>query len=334
MVKRVYSHSSKVLNFEFVQNKEDFIVEEKPITFTNKGNFLILKVKKINMDTWDLIDILSKFLNIYSNEIGYAGLKDKKATTTQYISVPKRFTKKLKEFSHKKIEILDSFLHNKSLNIGDLKGNHFKINLYKVSATDLTYIQRRLKKVSKTGLLNYFGFQRFGIDIEENLEKAKRLIEGDLFIKDRKLKKMLIMAYQSSFFNSWLVNRFKLSNENFFDLMEGDVFYDIRRVKYFTPKSLSNHILESYSLKEIVPTGLLPGRRAFRAISKAREIEKKYDDEYIQEKGYRREAIVYPKNIDCKYNKDEEKCSLSFLLPKGSYATVLIEAIANKNFSS
>ncbi|MGM0519242.1 MAG: tRNA pseudouridine(13) synthase TruD [Campylobacterota bacterium] len=333
MVKRVYSHSSRVLNFEFVQNKEDFIVQETPIYFTQKGNFLILKIKKTNMDTWELIDIFAKFLNIFSNEIGYAGLKDKKATTTQYISIPKRFTKNIKGFSHNKIEILETYLHNKSLNIGDLKGNHFKINLYKVSVDDLNYIQRRLKVITKKGLLNYFGFQRFGIDMQENLIKAKKIIDGDLFVKDRKLNKMLIMSYQSSFFNSWLVHRFKASNE-FFDLIDGDVFLDVKKDKYFTPKSLNEAIINSYINKDIIPTGLLPGRRVFRAIGHARQIEKKFDDEYVQEKGYRREAIVYPKDIDCKYSNDLQKCTLSFSLPKGSYATVLIEAIANKNFSS
>ena len=333
MVKRVYSHSSKVLNFEFVQNKEDFIVEEKPIYFTKKGNFLILKVKKNNMDTWELIDVFAKFLNIFSNEIGYAGLKDKKATTTQYISIPKRFTKQIKSFKHNKIEILDTCLHNKSLNIGDLKGNHFKINLYKVSLNELNYIQRRLKRVTKNGLLNYFGFQRFGIDLEQNLEKAKRIVDGDLFIKDRKLNKMLIMSYQSSFFNSWLVQRLKISKD-FFDLLDGDVFLDVKKDKYITPKFLNESIVNNFKAKDIIPTGLLPGRRVFRAIGEAREIEKRFDNEFIQEKGYRREAIVYPKDIDCKYSNDEQKCTLSFLLPKGSYATVLIEAIANKNFSS
>ena len=56
-------------------------------------------------------------------------------------------------------------------------------------------------------------------------------------------------------------------------------------------------------------------------------IEQKYDDLYIQEKGYRREAIVFPKDITCKYDAAKKMCSLDFILPKGSYATEVIAEI-------
>ena len=70
MIKRVYPQNNKTLNFQFFQNEEDFIVEEQAIKFSNQGNFLALKIKKQNCDTWELIDKIAKFLNIYSNEIG------------------------------------------------------------------------------------------------------------------------------------------------------------------------------------------------------------------------------------------------------------------------
>ena len=184
MIKRVYPANDKVLNFKFVQNDVDFIVEEQPIKFSSYGNFLILKIKKQNCDTWELIDRLSKFLGVYSSDIGYAGLKDKRATTIQYISIPKKYQKEIKNFKSKKIEILDTFLHNKKLNIGDLKGNRFKINLHELELEELFHIEKLLKFVSKNGFPNYFGYQRFGKDVKENLEKAKDLLFGDAIIKD------------------------------------------------------------------------------------------------------------------------------------------------------
>jgi tRNA pseudouridine13 synthase len=63
------------------------------------------------------------------------------------------------------------------------------------------------------------------------------------------------------------------------------------------------------------------------------KIESKYDDSYIQEKGYRREAVVFPKDILCKYDATKKICSLDFVLPKGSYATVFVEFLANRNFN-
>lgn len=332
MIKRVYKNNDKTLNFKFSQNEDDFIVDEEGIRFSNSGNFLVLKVQKTNMDTWELIDRLANFLGVYSNEIGYAGLKDKRATTTQYISIPKKFSKQIKQFRHKKIKILESFIHNKKLNIGDLKGNRFKINLFDVEIEDINHIQKILKQISRNGMPNYFGYQRFGKEVSENLQKAEDIISGELLMKDKKLSKMLIAAYQSQYFNSWLVYRLNGSSE-FFDLLSGDVFYEVKNDKYFTPKNISEKVKNDFKSNKISVTGLLPGRKVFRALGDARFIEEQYDNELIVDKGYRREAIVYPQNVSCNYKKDEKKCTLEFTLPKGSYATVLIENLANRNFS-
>ena len=332
MIKRVYPSNDKVLNFKFVQNDVDFIVEEQPIKFSSYGNFLILKIKKQNCDTWELIDRLSKFLGVYSSDIGYAGLKDKRATTIQYISIPKKYQKEIKNFKSKKIEILDSVLHNKKLNIGDLKGNRFKINLHELELEELFHIEKLLKFVSKNGFPNYFGYQRFGKDVVDNLAKAKDVVYGEELVKDKKLSKMLVAAYQSSFFNAWLVERLKLSKD-YFDLIDGDIFLDLEKDKIFTPKAITANILNDFKNSKITPTGLLPGRKVFKAMGKARQIEEKYDDLYVQEKGYRREAIVFPREISCKYDAANKVCTLDFILPKGSYATVLVEFLANRNFS-
>lgn len=329
-MKRTFLQKYKPLDFNFYQNKEDFIVTEEPIAFTNKGNFIVLKIKKENLGTWDLLEKLAKGLNIYEHELGYAGLKDKNATTTQYISIPKKYSKELKKFRHGKITILDTCLHASKLNIGDLKGNSFTINLHNVSKEDVIIIEQRLKEISKIGMPNFFGFQRFGKDIKENLAKAKQIIEGELKIKDAKLEKMLISAYQSDLFNRWLEKRIALSNEQF-GLLKGDVFMQLKDEKLFTPKGITPAILDDFHAQKIVPTGLLCGRNVFRSMAEARVIEEKFDDMTVTQKGLRRVALVYPKEVNVQYNAKEQQCKLSFFLPKSSYATVLIENIQNKN---
>ena len=333
MIKREFLQNHKPINFKFYQNVDDFIVEELPIKFAGRGNFIIAKIKKKQLGTWDLIESLGNGLRVYENELGYAGLKDKNATTTQYISIPKKYSKDLKNFRHNKIEILETTLHGTKLNIGDLKGNKFEINLHEVKEEDVGKIEKILKQISQVGMPNYFGFQRFGFEGKENLEKARKYIYEDLIIKDRKISKMLVSAYQSDFFNKWLVQRLKISDNNF-KALNGDVFRDYSKDTFFTPKNLNENILKDFEAKKIVPTGLLPGRQAFRSMREARIIEEKYDDTYIQEKGYRRDAIVYPKDVSVNYNKQTKKCKLKFSLPKGSYATVLIENIANRNLKA
>lgn len=330
MIKREFIQKHKPLNFKFHQNVDDFIVEELPLKFAGRGNFIIAKIRKRSLGTWDLLEKLSKGLRIYENELGYAGLKDKNATTTQYISIPKKYSKDLKNFKHNKIEILDTTLHGTKLNIGDLLGNRFEINLHDVRFEDVGKIEKVLKDIEKIGMPNYFGFQRFGHDGKENLEKARKYIYEDLIIKDKKLSKMLISQYQSDFFNKWLVQRVKMSKESF-AILSGDVFRVYATDKFFTPKNLSDQMKKDFLTKKIVPTGLLPGRKAFRSMYEAGKIEQKFDDTYIQEKGFRRDALVYPKDIEVNYDEKNKRCKLKFSLPKASYATVLVENIANRN---
>ena len=157
------------------------------------------------------------------------------------------------------------------------------------------------------------------------------MVEGELFIKDKKLKKFLVSVYQSDKFNQWLcerVNISKASKNSTFELLDGDVMIG-EDDKLFTPKSPS---VKDFTDKKIAPTGLLVGREVFRARDKARAIEEKYDDEHLAEKGLRRRAWIYPESLTCKYIRSDSVMELSFTLVKASYATIFIENIANRNF--
>ena len=113
-MQRYYPNVTSKVDFRFTQNEDDFIVEEQPIRFKNQGNFLVLKVIKKNQNTWDLIEKMANFLKCYPNEIGYAGLKDKHATTTQYITIPKKEEAKPKP--PRKIKIKNKRKETASLN--------------------------------------------------------------------------------------------------------------------------------------------------------------------------------------------------------------------------
>ena len=331
---REYLQNGEVMEFDFEQNEKDFIVDEIPhVDYKkNKGNFLILHIKKVEMTTWDMIAVFAKVLNIPAEKIGYAGLKDKHATTTQYISVEVKFEKALKKFRHKQIHIIGTYKHNHSIRMGDLAGNRFHIKLYGVDNIEAGRIDKLSRKAAKSGLPNYFGYQRFGRD-GDSIEQAKAMINDEIHIEDTKLKKFLISIYQSVFFNDWLRERVLLSrekNDGKYMLLNGDI-YQTAEGKIFTPKQKPTKDFEE---AKVMPTGLLCGRDVFRARDEARVIEEKYDDMFLYEKGLRRPAIIFPKEIESKYNKDFGIYSIAFTLPKGSYATVFLENIANRNFKA
>ena len=329
---REYLENKDIINFTFEQNKDDFVVDEIPLPFKGNGNFAVLHVKKVELTTWDMIAAFAEFLNLSAEKIGYAGLKDKHATTTQYISVEAKYEKQLKKFKHPQIKILKTTRHTHSIRMGDLTGNRFSINLFGVSQIEAGQIEKLARKSEKNGLPNYFGYQRFGRN-EDSIEQARTMIAGDLHINDAKLKKFLVSVYQSLYFNNWLKERILLSREKNggkFMLLEGDVYLS-NEEKLFTPKKMPQKDFETH---KVIPTGLLPGRGVYRARGQAREIEERYDDEFLYDKGLRRAALVYPRELKLTYKNNFDILNISFTLPKGSYATVFLENIANKNFQA
>jgi len=324
---RVFLLKHESINFIFSQNRNDFIVDELfDKEFAKKGTFLILHVKKVNLTTWELIDIIASYLSISTSQIGYAGLKDKYATTTQYLSLPQSYERQLKKFYHKQIQILETFKSKKKISIGDLSANKFTVTLRDVDSIKAGKIDKIANKLQKVGFPNYFGYQRFS---DDSIKQARQMIDGDIFIKDKKVSKFLISVYQSYKFNQWLSQRVQMSIDDgldYFKLLSGDVMTD-GCGKVFTPKS---PLLKEFLSKSVTPTGLLAGRRVFRARGDARQIEELYDDEFLDAKGLRRDAWIYPRELNCKYTPATFSMRLDFILPKASYATVFIENIANK----
>ncbi|WP_457564303.1 tRNA pseudouridine(13) synthase TruD [Caminibacter sp.] len=342
----IFAHAP--INFHFNKNSENFVVEEIPLyPFAHTGEWLMLKVRKKGLSTPEMINKISAATGVKARDIGYAGLKDKAGMTIQWISIPRKYRDRIKNFENKQIKILEQDLHRNKLKIGHLKGNKFFVRLKKVLPVDAKKIDNVLKEIKKYGMPNFFGYQRFG-KYGNNFEEAKKIIEGDKFVKNRRLEKLLISAYQSKLFNDWLRERINLSNifdlsekelkmagfskeiikfvknqKHPFKLLPGDVMSHYPVGKYFY---LENDESERFLNKDITVTGLLPGKKAMRAKDFAREIEEKYD-EPIPANGDRRAAWIFPEIIDKKYLKDYAQYEIVFTLPKGAYATVLLDIL-------
>jgi tRNA pseudouridine13 synthase len=347
------SHSA--IDVYFKQSKEDFVVTEIPLyEFSGEGEHLIVKIRKKDLSTWDMVNILSDHIGVKSRDIGYAGLKDKNAMTVQYISLEKKFEQKLESFEHSQIKILEKTYHNNKIRIGHLKGNHFFIRLKRVEPIHRAKLDKAFEMIQKNGMANYFGFQRFGLD-KDNHEKGKQVIEGTLKVRNRKLKQMYINAYQSFIFNTWLSKRIEISKllENFdakelqsqiplsleslkvaqkqthpFKILEGDVFshYPYGRIFYVENTQEES---EKFALQDRVPTGLLVGKKVKTALHDALVFEKEFI-QTIPEQGSRRFAWVFPQNMSAQYNEEKNWYEVQFELPKGSYATELLSQLLNK----
>lgn len=355
---RFYSLSHSSIDFHFRQTPRDFVVEEVPLyEFCGEGEHLVLFVRKKGISTLELISMIAKYLGIKNKEIGYAGLKDKHAMTKQYISLHKKYEAQMDAFEHEDVKILSKTYHNNKIRIGHLSGNKFYIKLKKVNPTSGRKIDEALKIIAAYGMPNYFGYQRFGTDGNNHID-GEKIAKGEKKERNPKVKQLLINAYQSHLFNLWLSRRLEINTlvQNF-DVKELEPLLNMPQEELLKMKAqkhpfklISGDIMEHYphgrlfefcgeendfarfNERDISVTGLLCGKKVKLATGMAREIEKDFDDE-INEDGARRYAWVFPKDIDGRYKDEEAQYELNFYLPKGSYATVLIEEIAKRKIN-
>lgn len=358
-MERQYYLSHSPIDFYFRQSPRDFVVDEIPLyPFSGEGEHLVLHVRKKNLSTWQMIDIFSNHLGIKGRDIGYAGLKDKNAQTKQYISLPRKFESVLENFEHEGIKILDKTYHNNKIRVGHLKGNRFFIRLKKVNPTAAVKIQEALKMIKQYGMPNYFGFQRFGLD-GENYKKGEAILAGSLKERNKKLAQFYVNAYQSYLFNGWLARRIQISKlvESFdteqlsghinlpleelkimkaqkhpFKLIHGDVMMHYPYGKIFHYES--DEEVERFNKRDISFTGLLSGKRATRSVGLAETIERDYDAITSGIDGARRYGWIFPEEIEGEYKENDAWFELHFTLPKGCYATVLIEEIAKREIQT
>ncbi|MBB3107113.1 tRNA pseudouridine13 synthase [Psychrobacter luti] len=166
----------------------DFVVNEiLPLDFTGEGEHLWLHIEKLGMNTAYLAKLLSEWAEIPLRDVGYSGLKDRHALTTQWFSlrIPKKQLPE-SEFApvdisaNESLTILAQHWHNKKLNRGTHRANQFIITLRDIQFSDFdtaapmleqllsakesdkSAVEQHLAHISTTGVPNYFGPQRFG----------------------------------------------------------------------------------------------------------------------------------------------------------------------------
>ncbi|MGC8914677.1 MAG: tRNA pseudouridine(13) synthase TruD [Thermosulfidibacteraceae bacterium] len=312
---------------------EDFLVEEIPLyQFTRKGEHVILKIKKRNLTTFDVIKQIASFLKIPEKLIGYAGLKDKVSVSIQHISIPKNILgEKLdtlrKHLEERGISVLDITEHRNKLRPGHLKGNIFTIKVKEVD--NVEKVLSKLRELERYGILNYFDEQRFGKD---NIEKAISLLKEEQNKKINPYKKrLLVSSLTSLIFNEYVDERL---NRELVRVLKGDIIFDQKSFKLGKAKEESEITINT------IPTGPIWGSHMIEPENDIlREIEyrilekyglKKGDFRKLKNKGTRRPIKVYPEMLDVVEVRKKE-LTIRFFLPKGSYATLILKELERVN---
>ncbi|ORX91940.1 tRNA pseudouridine synthase D [Basidiobolus meristosporus CBS 931.73] len=141
---------------KFQRKRNDWNVAE--------GDFCRFVLHKENKDTMEAVNMLSKVMKMSSKIFSYAGTKDKRGVTAQWVTAyhvkPERLlglNKRLRGMQ------LGNFGYCKNkLDLGDLKGNRFSIVLRDVTVDSQEIIDQAVTTIKDKGFINYFGMQRFG----------------------------------------------------------------------------------------------------------------------------------------------------------------------------
>lgn len=297
---------------------EDFIVKEVlPDGFIREsGDFEVYSLVKRLMNTLDCIKLIIKEWN--TSEVGYCGLKDKHGVTTQYLTV-----KKGHEFTRDNFKVRYVGKAVKHLARGDNLGNDFIITL-QVTPDEIALIKKNESRV-RGGYINYFDVQRTSRELP-HISFTHYLLEGDYktallryYVNKSKLSnKKARFAYRECFKNwddpvkCYSILKGLVSELVLRPLKEAGVKLDyFSAIKKIPPSELELLVAGHQALlwnndpTPKLPVISLPLFRLKRAGS--------------------REVIVKPKNLKISYASDE--VIVSFFLPKGAYATILVKEL-------
>ncbi|GHQ23045.1 tRNA pseudouridine(13) synthase TruD [Helicobacter pylori] len=362
-----YNHAS--IDFHFNPSARDFCVHEVPLyEFSNTGEHAVIQVRKSGLSTLEMLQIFSQILGVRIAELGYAGLKDKNALTTQFISFPKKYAPLLEKNTHnlqeRNLKILSLNYHHNKIKLGHLKGNRFFMRFKKMTPLNAQKTEQVLEQIVQFGMPNYFGPQRFG-KFNDNHQEGLKILQNQTKFAHQKLNAFLISSYQSYLFNALLSKRleiskiisafsikenlefFKQKNLNInpntlkalknqahpFKILEGDVMCHYPYGKFFDALELEKES-ERFLKKEVAPTGLLDGKKALYAKNLSLEIEKEFQHNLLSSHaktlGSRRFFWVFVENVTSQYIKEKAQFELGFYLPKGSYASALLKEIKHE----
>ena len=142
-----------------------------------KSKFLWFIVQKMGMTTIDTANILAAKLKIPRHLVSYAGLKDKRAVTTQAMSCPASVSHQFRDLHLTRIDVRNLRYTKRPIQIGDLWGNRFTILLRDIEV-DCPNVCEIARDLLEKPLLNYFGVQRFGVLRPSTHLIGKALVKG------------------------------------------------------------------------------------------------------------------------------------------------------------
>lgn len=173
-------------NADFRTVPDDFVVVETVAEeFSGDGEHLCLQIRKRDQNTRWVAAALAQHFGLAERDVGYCGMKDRRAVTTQWFSVRLPVVGNASEYTaHWPLpgcEVLQVTRNRRKLRRGGHATNAFTVTL-RNCAGDHQALEQRLSTIGSNGVPNYFGEQRFGID-------GGNLVAADKILRERNIDK-------------------------------------------------------------------------------------------------------------------------------------------------
>lgn len=330
-------HGEAVLRARMRTEAADFRVDElDSFEPSGEGEHWLIRLEKTNANTAWVANQLARWAGIAPMGVGYAGLKDRHAVTTQRFSLhlPKRQAPDVESLAIEGVRCVETHWHSRKLGRGALAGNRFAIRLRAVVG-DRDAIETRLDLIARQGVPNYFGSQRFGRD-GGNIEAAKRMFSGVRVRREQ--RSILLSAARSGLFNAVLAERIRQGNWNLGVI--GEVWILDGRGSIFGPEpaDAQSELDERCARGEIHPTGPLWGRGALRCADSCAALESSIVSSAwadvcagLEQAGLnqeRRALRLMPRDLTREWGEAGDLL-LRFSLPSGCYATAVLDALGD-----
>jgi tRNA pseudouridine13 synthase len=321
----------------FVSSPETFLVEEIPAYLpAGDGEHTYLWIEKKNLTTLDVVGKLARVLGVQAHDIGYAGMKDRRATTRQWLSLSGVDPARAQEAMVEGVQILATGRHRNKLRAGHLHGNRFEVVLTDLAVDEGAALTCALADLAAKGVPNRYGHQRFG-SAGDNVEVGLAILRGTRRESDSRRRKLLLSAVQSAVFNRILDLRAK--DGGLLVVRSGDILEKVASGGQFSSTDIAADQVR-VDAGVVVPTAPLPGGRVRTPErgSVARALEDRAlaelcigPDELGQVgrslPGTRRPVVVKVTLDEPAVSEEAGGLRLRFSLPPGSYATVVLEAL-------
>lgn len=332
-----FAHGKPPLRGVLKEAPGDFLVDEiLAYPLDGAGEHLYLRVRKRGLNTVDVARELALWAGVEQAAVGFAGLKDRHAVTTQYFSIRlPRGDRGDALPSSGDWQVLDSTWHRHKLRRGELAGNRFVLCLRHLQG-DRAKAEKRLQVIRTEGVPNFFGPQRFGGNAS-NLEGAHALLTGRLKKPKPEQRRMLLSAARSHLFNQVLAARVRDNSWN--QVLPGEVLIRAGDRRQLIAAAGGVARVGDAGGSILDPSGPLPGKPGHCLNPEGEAARFESDTLSLADPGSwcaslaqrgvpagRRALRVVPEDFAWKWS-DTDNLVFEFRLPPGCYATSVVREL-------